>query len=240
MSATARTALRHCLLCATALLACGAAAAGPMVSEQRAVAAFERIALSGPADLEFRQGSPQRVVVEAAADVIGRISARVTDGVLHFDYGPRPFVTDAPLRFLVRAPTLTALQASGSGDVRVHSLEAARLTLEVAGSGEVTVDALRAGELAVSHAGAGNLRIVGQTRIQRVDVSGSGDLDAASLHSQEATVRMSGSGDAALHVERQLDASLSGSGDLRVSGQPQLKRSISGSGELLRGDEVRD
>ena len=233
MSLINRRTMLQALLCSAALLTAAGALAQRTVFEGRPVSPFDRIEVSGPADLEFHQGLPHSLVIEADARVISQITAWVDHGVLRFDYGRKPFVTDAPVRFLVSAPKLEALQSLGSGDVRVHALHTRSLSVEAAGSGDISLAELSADTLKVRHSGSGNMRAGGRVASLDLHASGSGDHDASTLHSDDAHVFMSGSGDAAVRAARQLVATLNGSGDLHVSGRPQIRQIANGSGELL-------
>ena len=65
-------------------------------------------------------------------------------------------------------------------------------------------------------------------------MSGSGEVRAADLRTDDTTVRVSGSGNARVNAAKTLAARTSGSGSVLVSGNPQITSSKSGSGTVER------
>lgn len=229
--------LAHRAALALALGASAPILAADTVLEARRVAPFERIALDGPADLIFTQAARPALVIEAEPKLVGRIVATVINGELHFDYGPAPFVTRAPVRFHVSAPTLRALRARGSGDFHAGALRVDRLTVDAAGSGNVTIDTLDVRQLEVRQNGAGDIRAAGRADEIDLDSAQAGDVSLAGVRSRRATVHQSGSGDVALQVSGRLRVSLDGAGDVYVDGSPQVERHGGGSGELIVSED---
>ncbi|MCB1889704.1 MAG: DUF2807 domain-containing protein [Rhodocyclaceae bacterium] len=209
-----------------------ATAGGGAVFESRAVGAFDRIDLDGPADLVFTSGDRHAVVVEAEPALQARIRVRTAGGRLHFDYGAAPLQTRHALRFHVSAPRLDALSTRGSGDAHLGPMAPPAFTLAAEGSGDVHLEAIDTARLSIAHQGAGDLRVTGRCGRLAVAADESGELDLARLACDEASIHLDGSGDARAQVRERLDATLSGSGDLIVIGRPQVAARTLGVGEL--------
>jgi hypothetical protein len=131
------------------------------------------------------------------------------------------------------APELAAADASGSGDVTIDDMGAPALSLAASGSGNVTVSHAAPSELSVDAAGSGNVRVKGTAERARFALSGSGDVDARSLRAVSAEISVSGSGNVAVHASKKVVVSAVGSGDVKIAGQP-AERSVSqvGSGSI--------
>jgi len=201
------------VLIALAAAGCGG---GPLVSQTREVAPFERIEVDSSVNVEVVPGGSRDVVVSAGENVIDRVSTDSHDGVLHVSIrdhgiviGPDPY-DDA--RVQVSADTLRGLRVVGSSDLRIGRVETDELTVEVDGSGDIEA----AGTV-------GNLIAT---------IQGSGDADLSDLEARTARVSVEGSGDAQVNVSDQLDVTVQGSGDVSYRGRPRVSQNVAGSGEV--------
>ena len=84
--------------------------------------------------------------------------------------------------------------------------------------------------------GSGGMDLSGETKKFSGDVSGSGDIRAMNLKSEESDLQVSGSGNIDVYASIKLDASISGSGDVRYKGDAKVNRSTSGSGDVRKVD----
>ncbi|MDE3254056.1 MAG: DUF2807 domain-containing protein, partial [Bacteroidota bacterium] len=83
-------------------------------------------------------------------------------------------------------------------------------------------------------AGSGTLTLTGETRDQRIQISGVGNYKAEDLKSENATVRIAGSGDVKVFAANTLDIRIAGVGSVYYKGDPTIKQSVSGSGDVKR------
>lgn len=177
-----------------------------------------------------------------------------TSGI--FRWGTQSYRDEASCVVHVRMQKLGRVSTSGSGDIAVKGASAdgldrvtvhgsgtvhvssplkttGTLSLSSTGSGKVLVDSLEAADVQVEIRGSGEMRVVGVARSVRARVSGSGDLDAQRLRTEEGTVHVSGSGDCKLFASRKVDIEANGSGDVFVTGHPSQKASkVTGSGNV--------
>jgi len=193
---------------------------GPTVSQDRAVAPFQRIALDGSPDVDVVLGDHTRVVVRGGRKVVDQIHTDVRDGTLHVDREDHDtLVLDENTPHIeVEVPRLEAAEVHGSGDVDIDLAGRAmeRLDLAVQGSGDVSAR--------------------GRVDTLHVAVDGSGDMDLGELHARDAAVAIHGSGDADVRVEGALRANVEGSGDVRYRGPAQVASDVEGSGDIRRED----
>jgi hypothetical protein len=186
---------------------------GPRTTQTRDVAAFTRIDNRSSVDVRLHVGKPRHVEVRAGEKVIDDVGTTVRDGTLHvtFDhdgFGGSDVVVEASV------PALTAIDTSGSGDIRVDGIDADAFAVRSDGSADI---ALR-----------------GRADRFALDMDGSGDADAAGLAAREARVAVGGSGDADVRAGERLDVDVEGSGDVHYHGDPAVTKHVDGSGDLSR------
>ena len=92
----------------------------------------------------------------------------------------------------------------------------------------------QAGALRTDISGSGRVNIGGSADQQDIEVSGSGEYDAAGLPSQTVSAEVSGSGDVVVTVSGLLKVDISGSGSVTYSGDPKVESSVSGSGKVIK------
>jgi Putative auto-transporter adhesin, head GIN domain len=211
---------RHLLLfpaavAAFAVAGCSVGDDGPRTVQTRDVAEFTRIDNRDSVDVRLHVGDSQRVRVWAGEKVIEDVRTEVRDGTLeltfdHDGWGGDDVVVEASV------PELTAIEASGSGDIDAEGIDADAFELTSDGSADIALQGA-AGRLAV-------------------ELDGSGDADLGDLTAREARVAVSGSGDADVRADERLDVNVDGSGDVRYHGEPALTQHVDGSGDLSRAD----
>ena len=197
-------------IAALALTACDD---GPTTTQARDVAAFTRIDNRDSVDVRLRVGEPQRVRVRAGEKVIDDVRTEVRDGTLEIAFDRDGF-GGSDVEVEVSVPELTAIEASGSGDIEAAGVDADAFEIRSDGSADIVV--------------AGTA-----TRLT-VDLDGSGEADLADLAADSAEVTVDGSGDLDLRADERLDVEVDGSGDVRYHGDPTVTRHVDGSGELSR------
>ncbi len=207
----------------------------------REVSPFTAVAAAGSMRVILRQGSPQRVEVEASAADQARVETEVQNGSLRIGRrreGRKMWEVekfDGPVTVYVTAPTLTAVSISGSGDLRADGpVQAENLLVSVSGSGSLKMPQLTARRLSTSVTGSGDATLGGSCPQHSISVSGSGEVRAADLRTDDTAVRVSGSGNARVNAAKTLTSRTSGSGSVLVSGNPQITSSKSGSGTVKR------
>lgn len=229
---------RRALLLAAAALPATAARAAPSI-EVRSLEPFSAIALRGNIDLRVRQSAQQRVEVSADAALLPQLqtSVETREGVptlvVQWARDASVRLRSGAARVTVDVTTLSALSASGSGDVEVQALRTPALALSIAGSSDAVLRGLETERLRLSIAGSGDVSASGRADTLAISIAGSGDVQARDLASDTATVSIAGSGDASVRVAKTLSVSISGSGDVEYSGGATLAQSrVVGSGTV--------
>ncbi|WP_045687478.1 head GIN domain-containing protein [Hymenobacter sp. AT01-02] len=208
--------------------------------ETRPVENFTSVGLAGSANVILRQGSPQKVEVEADPADLAHFETVVSGGQLRV--GPKresnftsSYRFKGPVTVYVTTPVIKSLSVSGSGNMRAaDALKTDNLSLSVSGSGDLELASVTADKISTSLAGSGSVQAAGNAPRHDISISGSGEVRATKLHTTDCRVSISGSGDCRVQATQNLSASIVGSGDVYVSGNPKISTSTVGSGRVHR------
>lgn len=210
---------------------------GQVVSQSRAAAGFDRVAVEDEFDVVVTVGPAHAVQVTGDDNLLPYVRTEVRGGTLHIETD-RDLDPTRGIRLTVSTPSLVSLSASGSSDVRATGVRAAAFDASSSGSSDLVGEG-DFGDLRSSVSGSGSMRLSGTADDVDAAVSGSGDLDLARVAARAARVRVSGSGSASVHAVETVNASVSGSGDVRYAGSPRVESSVSGSGSVRPAGSTR-
>jgi Putative auto-transporter adhesin, head GIN domain len=183
--------------------------AGPIRTEERTVAAFDRIEVDGRTDVVVRQGSRPTLTLRGGEQLLEDVTTTVAGGTLAID--PHGW-HDAPLDVAITVPRLRAVDSDGAGRIDLDDVDAEALELRHDGAGELFASG-RVGELTAT-------------------LGGVGDLQLAELTAERVKVRVSGAGNAEVTAARELDATVTGVGDIEYHGDPSVRSDVSGLGDV--------
>ncbi|GIK72779.1 MAG: DUF2807 domain-containing protein [Chloroflexota bacterium] len=227
---------------------------GRIVTEEVAVAPFDRIVLATPGELRLVQGDAPRLQIRADDNVRQALEITSQDGVLMLrTKADVALLQKMTLVYEVTAPMLRSLSLagsgnvsaaaltadafavsiSGSGDVRLAALDARRASLEISGSGDLYIDRLAADTVEAMVSGSGAMQLAGRAREASLRLDGSGDIDASALAVSDASVDASGSSDAVVWAQRSLDVAINGSAAVHYYGEPDVRQARGRSEKLI-------
>jgi hypothetical protein len=221
----------------------GIAGTGEVVTENRAVAPFRKLDVTGNVEVTLVPSGREEVVVEAAPGVQSRVRARVEGGTLSITAGETKrwwssiiggSRSAAPPRITVKYRSLDAIALAGTVKVTAARLDAETLRIAAAGGSSLRIDDLQARALRLSGAGALKATLGGKVIDQEISISGAGEVHAGDLASENAKVSVSGAGSIVLRVEKTLRASISGAGSVEYYGDPEVQQQVSGIGRVKR------
>ncbi len=186
---------------------------GDKASEERDLDEFDRIVLTGSADIEITRGTEQSVIVVTDDNLLDNVQTRVRGRrTLKIDTRGS-YSTKIGMKIYIVVPGIREVSVQGSGDVQIEDLDQREIEISVSGSGDIDVE--------------------GRVDLIEIDVDGSGDIDARGLDAKDAYVRIDGSGDVTVFASESFTGSINGSGDIKVYGDPpSLSRSVRGSGDI--------
>lgn len=191
--------------------------AGPAGSVEPTIGEFDRVAITGPFEVEVALGERRLVRVDAERRILEFVEVVVIDGTLQVrPQAKHPAYVFTGRRVFVRivTPRLRGLSAAGSAKVNCTGVHADTFSLQQAGSGEILV--------------------AGQVGTLTVQSAGSGAVDAGQLRANAAAVSLAGSGEVRVAVGERVTGSLFGSGDLVCLGNAKVEVVINGSGKIRR------
>jgi hypothetical protein len=229
--------------------------------EIRKVDSFNRLSFRVPGKLYLRQGSPQKVEVEASRDVLEELDVDVDgntlvigrkgNGWLDFNWD---WDNDDKVNVYITVPNIEGINVSGSGTVvSENKLTVGDLDLKVSGSGLLEITADASGEVEADVSGSGTIKLSGKCQSFDSDVSGSGRVKMEQTVARDATFGVSGSGrieasGTATSVRATISGSgrvlaanletdrcnvrISGSGGVEINVKSELDANISGSGSV--------
>jgi hypothetical protein len=197
------------VIAATLCFAASGASAGAV--RDLAWSGGAKLGVSVPATVHFTQGPTSAVHISGPQEMVEHVTMR--DGDLRFDR-PRMFNLGR-LEITLTAPDVTRFVLSGSQKLDVRGYRQSQLDASISGSGGITVH--------------------GFADRASLSISGSGDIDAGSLATREATVKISGSGDVTAAPTEQADIRISGSGNVTLKTRTaRVQSRISGSGKVVQ------
>jgi hypothetical protein len=209
---------------------------GHITSQQRTVTNFEGISVAGDLDVYFTAGAAYSVKIEADENLMEYIETENDGDVLQIQTRNRYNLrSSSPIKIYVTAPTLDAVEVTGSGKFIAQSKIASskNVKIEVTGSGDARLD-VDAPEVTTQITGSGDIRVTGNTRKLDGEINGSGNIKCFDLLSEETRIEINGSGDAEVFASKQLKIDINGSGDVAYKGSPSISQNSSGSGSVRK------
>jgi Putative auto-transporter adhesin, head GIN domain len=212
--------------------------------ETRSATGFNRIDVSGLAEVTLQQGSSESVTVEAPAQMLSRIKTEVRERTLTvtisqqrhwwdwFEAGSRGRTPRITIEFV----KIERIESAGSIKFKAGALRADDLRIDVAGASSLKISDLQANRLWLDGSGAISADIAGKVGTQQVDLSGAGSYRAGALVSDKADIRVSGAGKAIVNTASLLKVDISGAGAVEYLGDPKIEQRISGVGKVRRRD----
>jgi hypothetical protein len=209
---------------------------GNLETQDRPIQQAERIKLAGSYDVEITQGPTTSVKVEADENILPYILTRSEDGFLIIKSKDHiSLSTDNTIKIFITTPKLEQVNLAGSGNIIGKSKFTGgdKLTLKIAGAGDMKME-VNTPSIEAEIAGSGSMTLTGETRDQRIRISGVGDYIGEALKSENAVVKIAGSGNVKLFAAATLDVNIAGVGSVYYKGSPVVKQHVAGSGEVKK------
>lgn len=210
---------------------------GNIKQEVRTQNAFKSISTSGNYNVYIQQGSKRDIQIEADDNLLPYIITTVDGNELRINtkkgYEIKPSKT---INIYVTVEELQELNSSGSGGFYSKSnLKGDKVVFSFSGSTIADMD-LNSNALNVRISGSSKVNLKGNVASTTYGISGSGDIDALALHSDDVKVQVSGTGKLDIYADKKLDISVSGMGKVRYKGNPALNQSSSGMSKVSKLD----
>jgi hypothetical protein len=207
--------------------------------QSRKVDPFSEISLRIGAKVHLQQGEKQNLEIEAKSSTLEEIITEVKDGKLIIRLPNKNFFWNTfnpgEITINITTPEIDGLSVSGSGDIVAdNEVKTKNIDLAVSGSGNIKLSELSAARVITTISGSGNISVAGKTTAQDLSVviSGSGNFKGLDYSSEDVSIKVSGSGNAGIEAKNNLNIRLSGSGNITYKGNPQIDQATSGSGSV--------
>ena len=209
--------------------------AGPEVSRNYQVGAFDKIAVAGPYEVNVVTGGQPGVSAKGGENLLAETDVIVEGDTLKImpkkHKGIRWNWNRGKAVFTVNAAALRGAAIAGSGGITVDKV-AGDFDGDVAGSGDLRLASVAGGKIKLAIAGSGDVSAAGKADSVNLSIAGSGDINAGGLAAQTADVSIAGSGNIAANASGTADVSIMGSGDVDISGGAKCTVSKHGSGDV--------
>ena len=228
------------------LLALLVAAAPAAAAERRySVTDFERIVVEGPYIVRLSIGRSTTAVASGSQAALDRTTVDVQGQTLRIRRNRTNWSgnstsggQEGPLTIELTSRRLRSARVIGPGRLDIDRAEGLRVDLIVEGSGRLTATHVDADNLQIGLAGAGTIELAGAAESVTADIQGSGNVDAAQLRIENATVTTGTTGEVGLQVVRAATINAFGLGNVSVTGGADC--TVRGpSADLVRCDSDR-
>ena len=184
------------------------------ITETRDLPAFTRIRVDGAAGLEIEVGKPQRVEIEADADLMERVSTEVVDGTLEIRIDQKVVILGHNnVGFRIAMEKLEGFALNGAAGAQITGVDSETFDLSLDGAGGIDVS--------------------GTCGTASYSIDGAGGLSAAGLKCQNVSISLDGAGGADVYASESFSGSIDGIGGIDVKGSPkQVVKSVDGLGAI--------
>jgi hypothetical protein len=191
---------------------------------------FDSVEASGSLVMELEQGQPPHASLETDDNLATRFDVRVERGTLRVQH--RGAVSPTRLRLVVKVWKLQKIAVSGGASVSAAELVTKHLALQASGSGVLRLPRLTAETLDLQGGGSSAVTLGGRANALALSIGGSALLDARMLQVRRVSASVGGSGEASVWATDALSGAIGGSGTLKYRGDPEVSASRGGSASL--------
>jgi hypothetical protein len=208
-------------------------AAVPALAAERSfpVGNFTGVTLSGSPDVEVRTGVATSVVAQGEAADLDRLDIRVEGDRLVIATKPGSWNWSARrgVRVRVGMQAVSGAAISGAGTMSVDRV-AGPFSARISGSGDMRLPSVDSETLTLATSGSGDMTVAGRCGAGTVSVTGSGNIDAGGLTCRTLAATVTGSGDITAAATDTATLRVTGSGDIAVTGGARCTAKSTGSG----------
>jgi hypothetical protein len=204
---------------------------GNLITSEKTVSPFEKINISGSAEIIFHASQEYRTVITVDSNLLEYTEIVTRGNTLNIgtkngNYSFTKYLVD------VYCPIVTGVSVSGSGHFEgMDNINVSTFTSNVSGSGKI-VGTIECETFSAKISGSGNIMVTGNGNNSNIEISGSGTFAGNEFSINKATVHISGSGKANINVSENLNVDITGSGEVNYRGDPKVESKISGSGRM--------
>jgi len=207
---------------------------GNLVTLEKTFSEFEKISVSGSAEVRFHASQEFQAVVTVDENLEEYVEIVTRNNVLFI--GTKSGHSCSFTKFLVDVycPFLTGVTMTGSGSFENRGeINVSTFGTTVTGSGKVKVT-VECENFSAKITGSGKIVVAGNSNDADITITGSGKFSGKDFIISSANVHISGSGSVDVHVTDNLKANISGSGGINYRGEPRIDSKVTGSGRIRK------
>jgi len=211
----------------------GIAGSGNVISEERAVSSFDKVAISAGMNIYLEQGESEYLKIEAEDNILENIVTEVNNGKLVIKYRGifHSISPKKPINVYLTVINLRELSASSGVIVESKEIKTDNIKVNIS-SGATGKMQITASTLDIGLSSGAQLTLSGTVESQNVNLSSGVQYQAANLISKYAVIRVSSGAIAKVNVSDNLDVNVSSGGTVEYSGNPSITSNISSGGSL--------
>jgi hypothetical protein len=213
----------------------GLASAAPAGTRNFPVSGFDRIDLSGVAEVAVHPGGGFAVRADGGDAAVDALLIETRGTTLVIRQKPGVHNIQGRARVGVTLPRLLAVETSGAGSMVVDRVAGADFAARLSGAGTLHLPAVAVERLQVRVSGTGAATVAGRAGRIDLDLSGTGQIDARALASGGGRIATSGVGSVHAQANGPVDITASGIGSVTVDGHPACTVHRSGLGSVRCG-----
>jgi hypothetical protein len=192
---------------------------GHQVTENRKVADFTRIDISGGYKVSLRQDSSLNLSVHADDNLMKYIRIEVDAGKLRI-FSRKNLCSSGEITVSVGVKSLEGIKTSGAIDLESDGkLVTKDLSLRLNGASKVTMD-LNADNVTTEGSGSTEINLKGQAASHRIELSGSGKIHALDFVVDSYDIQTTGASECQINVLHNLNVNTTGASDIKYRGNP--------------------
>ncbi len=211
----------------------GIRGSGNVVTEERSVSGFDKVAISAGMNLYLEQGSREYLKIEAEDNILQNITTEVNNGKLtvRFKNLIGSVSSTEPINVYLTVVNIKELDASSGVVIDSKEINADNLKIRISSgaSGEIII---KANSLDVNLSSGSTLKLSGTVESQKADLSSGVEYRASDLASKNADINLSSGASAEISVSDNLDVNISSGASVEYSGTPAIVSNISSGGSL--------
>jgi len=188
----------------------GVAGDGVIKAEDRSVAEYTRIEITGGYEVQWTSGKPA-LNISADENLLPLIKTEVNGGTLVISARGMLSPTK-PLTLTLSSAALAGVVMNGGIKFKATQLAGADFSLTANGTADINVD--------------------GSITNLSVELNGASEFKAKNLQTHTAKLAMSGASNAEVNVSDALKVTINGTGAVTYSGNPKVDQEINGAGSI--------
>jgi hypothetical protein len=204
-----------------------------LVKEERALSGFKKISVRNAINLVVKQGSAEKVTVEASEDVIHHLYTEVAAGELSIGIKGSVHNT-GEMNVYVTVKELNRIESSSAAVVQVEGkIETGEMKIASSSASSVKME-VSCEKLEISTSSASKVQVTGTAKSLITDSSSASSINSTELKAEKGELEASSGASVKVQVTKEVDARASSGAGITITGNPASRNSEGSSGGSVR------